>query len=339
MMKPIFTFTSEQREGFQEVFATIHTSPYEDHGTFMSEVELLIERKLVPSYFVELCDQIRRERANGGDQAHVIRGCPLDADLPELDSQDPVADKVARKSTFVAEAFMALFGLLVQTPLLSYGSRFNGAFFVDVVAIEKYSGMQTGFSDSELVYHNERTAHPVRADFITLLGMRSPEGDFIYTGFIDGRDLLANLSTDMQATLREPHFITPYDVFSRDNNGALSTSEQHSILENEHSFRYLDTSTTTVSGAPERAKDALLALKNAMVHAPKTRHRIETGDLFTFANQDGLHCRDKMEIHDVERARRRWLLKTYAFRDQAAAERYASRWIDGTPGRVGDGTL
>ena len=59
-------------------------------------------------------------------------------------------------------------------------------------------------------------------------------------------------------------------------------------------------------------------------------------DLFTFANQEGLHNREHIEINDPERARTRWLLKTYAFKDRAAADRFADRWLDGVPGRVGD---
>ncbi|MGW3238841.1 taurine catabolism dioxygenase TauD [Streptomyces olivaceus] len=338
-MEPFYTFSDTDRDSLRELLKGLPKNPYDDVVAFDAATADLVDSGAVPAYFVEVCDRIREERAAGGSQAHVLRNCPLDEDIPLLDLDDPIADKHAKKHTFVGEAFLALFGKLVATPLLSYGTRFNGAFFVDVIAINKYSGLQTGFSDSELVYHNERTAHPVRADFISLLGMRCPDGaDYIYTGFVDGRDLLSHLTEEQQAALREPFFITPYDVFSRDNNGALSVSEDHAILENDHSFRYLDTTTTVTESSPPEAKDALLALKNALVRADKTRHRIQTGDLFTFANQDGLHCRDKMEINDPVRARQRWLLKTYAFRDQAAADRYADRWIDGVPGRVGDGT-
>src|SRR5258707_9025277 len=36
-------------------------------------------------------------------------------------------------------------------------------------------------------------------------------------------------------------------------------------------------------------------------------------------------------INDPAKARDRWLLKTYAFRDQAAADQHAHRWLDGIP--------
>ena len=39
--------------------------------------------------------------------------------------------------------------------------------------------MLTGYSDSELFFHNDRTAHPVRADYTSLLGLRCPDDDLI----------------------------------------------------------------------------------------------------------------------------------------------------------------
>ncbi|MFF6806851.1 TauD/TfdA family dioxygenase [Streptomyces sp. NPDC012616] len=335
-MEPIHELSGPEREQLTAVLRSVAKNPYEDHEDFSRAVGDVIARGEVPAFFADVCARVHRDRATGASDAHVLRNCPLDDDIPLLDLDDPVADKHARKKTFVGEAFLELFAQLVKTPLLSYATRFNGDFFTDVVAINRYSGMQTGFSDSELVYHNDRTAHPVRADFISLLGMHCPEGEFIYTGFVDGRDLLAHLTDEEQRQLRTAQFVTPFDVFSRDNNKKLTFSEVHPILENHHSFRYLDTCTTAAPDAPESAKDALLALKDALVRADKTRHRIRTGDLFVFANQDGLHSRDRMEINDAARARQRWLLKTYAFRDEAAAERHADRWLDGVRGRVGD---
>ncbi|MEU6392961.1 TauD/TfdA family dioxygenase [Streptomyces sp. NPDC046939] len=335
-MEPVYVFSDAERAQLSAVLGSVAKNPYEDYEDFSRAVGDVIARGEVPAFFTDLCGRIHADRSSGACDAHVVRNCPLDDEIPLLDLDDPVADKHARKKTFVGEAFLELFAQLVRTPLLSYATRFNGDFFTDVVAINRYSGMQTGFSDSELVYHNDRTAHPVRADFISLLGMHCPEREFIYTGFVDGRDLLAHLSAEEQAELRTAQFITPFDVFSRDNNKDLTVSEVHPILENHHSFRYLDTCTTAAPDAPVAAKDALLALKNAIVRADKTRHRIRTGDLFTFANQDGLHSRDKMEINDAAAARQRWLLKTYAFRDEAAAERHADRWLDGVRGRVGD---
>ncbi|MDH2427999.1 TauD/TfdA family dioxygenase [Sphaerisporangium sp. TRM90804] len=333
-MKPFYAFSDEQRDGLRELLETVPGNPYEDYVAFSRAVAGIGER--IPEFFRDMCSRIRRERESGVSDVHVLRNCPVDAVVPELSPDDPVGDKYAKKHTFVAEAFLELFCQATGTPLMAYGSRNNGDFFTDVVAISRYHGMQTGFSDSELVFHNDRTAHWARADFICLLGMRCPQEEVIYTTFVDGRSLLAHLTPDQQEVLRKPYYVTPFDVFSRDTNSRQVVSEDHPILENDRSFRYLETCTTVAHGAPPEAKDALIAMKDAVVKATKQRHRLFDGDLLVFANQDGLHSRDRIEINDTARAATRWLLKTYAFRDHAAADRLDGRWLGGVRGRIAD---
>lgn len=336
VVEPIHVLSDTEKRDLYTILETVHAHPYKDHLGFTRSIRELIAHGSVPTFLPDLCDHIRREREAGVSDAHAVRNCPLDPVVPLLDHDDPLADKYAQKTTFIGEAFLALFAELAGTPLLAYATRFNGDFFTDVIAHNRFRGQQTGFSDGELVYHNDRTAHRIRADFITLLGLRCPADDLIYTGFVDGRSMLAGLTAQEQATLRQPLFVTPFDVLSRQNNAALETSQQHPILENDHSFRYLDTHTTVAPDAPGQAKDALIAVKNALARAVKQRHRLLTGDLFTFANQDGLHNREMMDVRDHAEAHDRWLLKTYAFRDHDRAAQYAGEWIDGIPGRVGD---
>lgn len=335
-MKPLYTFSGTERTALHDALSQVQENPYQDYPAFMRSIGTLFDVQAVPAFFTEACAEIRRQREAGTSHAHVLRNCPIDPEVPELDHDNPLADKYAKKRTFIGEALLALFARLAGTPLLSYASRNNGDFFTDVVAINRYSGQQTGFSDSELMFHNDRTAHPVRADYISLLGMRCPENELIYTGYVDGRDLLAHLSPAEQDVLRQPWFITPFDIFSRETNKDHVVSEVHPILENDHSFRYYATATTVAPGSPDVAKDALIAVGNALLKAKRERHRILTGDLLVFANQDGLHNREKIEIADPNVARTRWLLKTYAFRNQAAAGRHAHRWMRGVPGLVAD---
>jgi L-asparagine oxygenase len=335
-MRPYYSFSEVEHRQLVERLGGVTENPYRNYSAFANAVSGLAASDDLPPVLRELCSGIYRERLEGVSDVHVLRNCPIDPYIPELGSRHPIADKYERKCTFVAEAFLALFSRLTGTPLLAYGSRNNGDFFVDVVAIEKYSGMQTGFSDSELMYHNDRTAHAVRADFVSLLGLRCPGEDLIYTAFVDGRNLLRHLSPAEQETLRQPHFITPFDVFSRETNRRQVTSGNHAILENHHSFRYYDTTTTVAPDSPVEARDALIALMHALAKAERVRHRLLTGDLLVFANQDGLHNREKIEINDPEGSRKRWLLKTYAFRDMVAARRHAHTWLDGVQGRIAD---
>ncbi|WUH88769.1 TauD/TfdA family dioxygenase [Streptomyces sp. NBC_00433] len=331
-MEPIHVLTPAQHGELLAVLGAVPGNPYRNHEEFVAGVAQVA----APPFLVEVCTRIRQDRHSGRSEAHVIRNCPVDPHVPELDLDDPVADKYRKKTTFVGEAFLALIARLTGTPLMAYGSRNNGDFFTDVIAINKYSGMKTGFSDSELPFHNDRTAHWARADHIALLGMRCPQDEVIYTTFVGCRELLRNLSEQDQRILRRPYFTTSFDVFSRDTNSSQRSSGAHPILEGDHSIRYLETTTSVVPEAPGVAKDALLALKNALVVADKQRHRMRDGDLLLFANQDGLHSRDRIEILDAERAATRWLLKTYAFRDRAAADRYADRWKDGVRGLIDD---
>ncbi len=333
IMEPIYILTDDDYEQLYETLEGIDKNPYEDYEAFSQAVADVVDRGEVPQFFLDVCARIHDERENATSDVHVLRNCPIDAERPELGNDDPVGTKHVLKKTFIGEALLELFARLMGTPLLAY-TRNRGDFFTDVVAINRYSGMLTGYSDSELYYHNDRTAHEVRADFISLLGMRSSEDDVIYTGFVHGRDLLDHLSKEERRVLRESYFITPFDVFSKDKDKNLTFSEVHPILENDHSFRYLDTSTTTAPGSPVEAKDGLIAMKNALAKVDKKRHRILERDLFVLANQNGLHSREKIEVNDPARARRRWLLKTYAFRDDAAADRHADKWLGGVRGRV-----
>lgn len=332
-MQPTYVFTDGERDEVYSLLANIPENPYQDYPAFSRVVATLCEQ--VPDSFSGACRRIQAERTHAACDVHVLRNCPIDAELPALGNDDPLGEKYKKKKTFIAEAFLELFAQLTGTPLLSYEKRFNGDFFCDVIAHDKYHGQQTGFAAGDLVYHNDRTAHPIRADFISLLGMRCPE-DLVYTSFVSGRSLLNLLTSGEQDMLRQPWYITPFDVLSRDNNRQLTTSGVHLILENAHSFRYLDTHTRPAPGTPSAAKDAIIALKNALTRATKARHRILVGDLLTFANQDGLHNREEVEVVDPSRVRNRWLLKTYAFRDQDNAAKFAAEWVGGIAGRVSD---
>jgi len=335
-VKPLHELSDDEYDDLFDCLSGVDKDPYVDYLAFSAAVRDLIDRDEVPKFFVQVCSKISDERVSGESDAHVLRNCPIDREIPLFDQDDPVTDKYNKKKTFIGEAFLELFGQLTGAPLLAYSTRNNGDFFHDVYAANQYNGTQTQKTDSELYFHNDRTAHPVRADFLALLGMRCPEFDLVFTGYIDGRELLKHLNPAQQATLREPYFVTPFDRYSRDSNRGQVQSEAHAILENDHSFRYYDTRTTTAPEAPDGAKDALIVLKDTIVRSAKQRHRILTKDLLVLANQDGLHSRDMVEINDPQGTRQRWLLKTYAFRDDRAAAVHDAVWLDGVRGRVGD---
>lgn len=335
-MQAVLELTDHERSDVVRILEKIQVNPYEDYPAFRDAVGGYVTEDRIPLRLLQAAATIRAERAGGIAEAHVLRNCPVDDDLPDIGNEDPSSEKKKQKTTFIGEGFLELLAQLTATPLLAYADRFGGDFFIDVVAINKYLGQQTGYSGGEVVFHNDRTAHPVRADYITLLGMRCPPDDLVYTGFVAGRRLVAELSPEIQHVLRQPWFTTPFDVVSRDANAGLDDEVAHPILSSRFSLRYLDTHTTTTRNAPVEAKDALLALKNALTRSTKDRHRIREGDVLTFANQRGLHNREHIEVADSRRALGRWLLKTYAFADRQTADAHRGTWADGTPGRIGN---
>ncbi len=327
-------FSDIQKEELSKLIGTITTSPYKNYRLFKQSITQLIENGQVPSFFVQACEQVRQERKYQGINAHLLRNVPLDTVIPEFDQSDSVNDKYAKKMTFVGEALLEMFAQLTDSPLLAYRTRNNGDFFHDVYADKKYSNTQTQKTDGELYFHNDRTAHPVRADFLSLLGMRCSEENLIYTGYLDGKAILENLQAESQEWLRKPLFVTPYDEYSRNSNVKQIDSELHPILENTHTFRYYDTRTTYAPDAPTEAIKALVDLKVAITKAKKGRVSINKGDLFSFANQDSLHNREIIQVNDQHSAEKRWLLKTYSFRSPEAMGVYNDYFDANLPGFV-----
>ncbi|MFF9343118.1 MULTISPECIES: TauD/TfdA family dioxygenase [unclassified Streptomyces] len=335
-MKAIYTFSNTDRDALSEALTFLGADPYKDYDKFREAIGRLIAEGRVPAGFMTACAAVAAQRAAKETYAHVLSNCPLDADIPVFDQENPVDDKYLRKQTFVGEGMLELLAQLTATPLLSYATRNNGDFFHDVYADNRYSGTQTQKTDWELYWHNDRTAHPVRADYLALLGMRCPTDDLVYTKYVDGRELLKFISEENQALLREKAFVTPYDELSRDSNRTQDVSDFHAVLENEHSFRYYDTRTIPADSSSAAHYEALRQFRDALAKSREQYHRIQNGDLLVIANQDGLHSRQMVDIQHFESTRLRWLLKTYAFRDDAAADAHEASWLDGVRGRVLD---
>lgn len=336
MITPI-KFSNLEKDELQKVLKSISFSPYKDYRRFKMSISSLIDNGSVPNFFVDICQNIKIDRENLGINAHLLRNVPLDEVIPEFDQSDPVNDKYVKKTTFIGESLLELFSQLTESPLLAYNTRNNGDFFHDVYAHKKYTHTQTQKTDGELYYHNDRTAHPVRADFLSLLGMRCSDDNLIFTGYLDGNDLLHQLKPESQVWLRKPFFMTPFDEYSRDSNKGQVDSESHSILENTHTFRYYDTRTTYVPDAPVEAIKALVDLKVAMTKVAKSKVLVHKGDLFSFANQDSLHNREIISINDPYSAEKRWLLKTYSFRNTENMSKYNEFFQTDLPGLVIDG--
>lgn len=326
--------SEEAKARLSVLFLGLDSNPYKQYKEFHNEISHFSAENKVPQQFIDVCHTIKNDRKSGETYAHLIQNSPIDFDIPLFDHADPLNDKYAKKQTYLGESFLELLAQLTDAPPLAYDTRNNGDFFHDVYAHAKYSNTQTQKTDSELFYHNDRTAHEIRADYLALLGMRSYENNKIYTGYIDGRALLENLSEREQEILRKPYFITPFDDYSKDSNESQVSSDIHSILEDYQNFRYYDTRTTYSPDAPIEAREALLTLKDAIMKAQKDHIQIRSGELFVFPNQAGLHNREIIEVADSQEAKDRWILKTYNFKDSETMKQHLSSFHEDVPGLV-----
>lgn len=331
--------SDEAKARLSVLFLGLDSNPYHQYKEFRHEISYYLAENQVPESFLQICESIKDDRKSGATYAHLIQNCPIDFDIPLFNHADPLNDKYAKKQTYIGESFLELLAQLTDAPPLAYDTRNNGDFFHDVYAHAKYSNTQTQKTDSELFYHNDRTAHEIRADYLALLGMRSYENNKIYTGYIDGRALLENLTEIEQEILRNSYFITPFDDYSKDSNENQVSSDIHSILEDFQNFRYYDTRTTYAPNAPIEAREALLSLKDAIMKAQKDHIQIKAGELFVFPNQAGLHNREIIEVADSQEAKDRWILKTYNFKNTETQEKHLSSFHEDLPGLVKETVL
>lgn len=321
------------------LFETITVSPYVSYPGFARAVTRLIEDHREALSGLDPVREIFGERQGGRRKVALIRGCPIDRHIPVFDQNDPVNDKHRVKTSFVGETLLEVVSQLGGMPILSYTTRNGGDFFQDVYAQNQFSGTQTQKTDSDLYFHNDRTAHKIRADVLCLLGMRSDPANIINTQYIHGEDLLALVETELHDVLRQDHFTTPFDEISKASNATQVDSGRHAILIETSAFRYYETRTTVADGAPAIAWRALAAVKTAITKAPRLRVPIQEGELFIFPNLEGLHSRDRVHVPHPESARRRYLLKTYNFWDISRCDRFGAFFVNGMPGLVDDAKL
>ena len=323
-----FTIAPEDKENLNRLFCGIEYNPYKDYINFKKSISDIIVSDKKKKNIMNFFNEVKYNRKNDLEKAFLIKNCPIDRDIPIFDHSDPVNDKYLKKKTFISEAFLELFSQLTDNPLLAYDTRNNGDFFHDVYAQDKYGETQTQKSDSELYLHNDRTAHPVRADYLSLLGMRSSSENSILTSYIDGKDVLKYISKEHQDILRKPYYYTPYDEYSRDSNKNQLDSDPHSILSENYSLRYYETRTIPIKTAQSEVVDAYISFRNAIIKAKKRSVDIQVGDLFTFPNQFGLHSRTFVNIRNKNLAKKRWLLKTYSFRDTDYMKKFSKTFND-----------
>lgn len=334
-MIEVYTLDNHEKEHLTNEFMKVTFKPYSNYMDFKSEI-LNVVLAVKDTNLYNFLLYIKESRKVDKGKAFLIKNCPIDENVPIFNHKNPLEDKYNVKKSFIGEGFLEFFSLVTDNPLLAYDTRNFGDFFHDVYAQEQYTKTQTQKSDGELFYHNDRTAHPIRADYLNLLCMRSSSKNNIVTSYVDGVDVLKNITDDHKEVLKQNFYITPYDEYSRSSNKSQLVSFPHSILNEYPSLRYYETRTKPLDDAPLVAYQAYNSFRDAITKAPKFMVNLQTGDLFSFPNQFGLHNRLFIEINNPEAAKNRWLLKTYSFRSSDYMNKFMDYFNKSVPGLVID---
>jgi len=333
LASPDYVFDKKIQNKMESIFLGIKKSPFFEYIEFKQEVQDIVKKnEEIFKEFIEICEEIKN-KSRYTKPFWYLENAPIDPELPIFGNSDPVESKYKEKTTFVAESFLEAFSQMTDTPLLGYETRNNGDFFHDIYPQERYDLTQTQKTYGELHFHNDRTAHAVRSDYLNLLGLRSDKCNKVLTGYMDGGNILELLDKETQEILRKPYFITPFDNLSRDCNLSHILSEEHAILENVNTFRFYLNRTSANPKYPI-AKKALEVLNNSIERAKRVYVYLQPGSFISFPNLNGLHNKQFFEIQDYDKLKERWILKTYNFATTDVMNEYDSYFYADMPGKV-----
>lgn len=123
-----FIFTDAERDALREVLLEIATNPYGDFESYIADVSRLRGDQRLGSRFTDFCEMSMLRDFSKAPLV-VIGNAPIDLDLPRFGSADPVHEKYRLKKTFVAEGFLAAYGVLTGTEIIGHLSVNEGDFF------------------------------------------------------------------------------------------------------------------------------------------------------------------------------------------------------------------
>lgn len=301
-----YVLDEDERAALEQALLALDASPYREYERFTAEVRALVDAGEVPDGISDFCREVtaldRRERP-----FVLLKNCPIDRDVPVFDFEEPVESKRAIKRTFVAEGFLALYALLVDTPPIGYANVNDGDVFQDIYPKASMRDTQSQKALGEIRFHKDLANHFVRPDYVNMLGMRADPRNKVYTSFVRNLEVLELLPDDVVATLREVEFHTPFDDLTV-SSGKVDVGEAppHAVLTGELDLRFFEGRTV---GLTERARAAVDALIE-MLHARKARVLLMPGDLLSEHNNFSIHCKEIVHVDDPEALKTRWIMKT-----------------------------
>lgn len=304
-IKPEFTLTPGEHTELRAALSGTTVSPYRNYTAFNQQVTQIIRSGVVPHRFVEYVATLAGHD-RGSEPVVLIKNVPFDEGVPVFDFAEPVRSKYELKTTFVAEAMLALFAQLAGTPAIGYVNVNDGDVFQDIYPKASMAASQSQKALKEIHFHKDLANHFVRPDQVYMVGMRSHRQNEVFTSFVRNSDIWPCFSERELEVLRGPHFYTPFDDLTVVGTKELGEADVHPVLGPIVDLRYFETRTR---GLSDEAGTALAKL-DRVLHALKQRVFIEPGDFVVTYNNYTIHAKEVVQVADEELLRTRWIIKT-----------------------------
>jgi hypothetical protein len=315
-----FSFTPTENDHLVSRLREITANPYADYPAFDRDVGRALDDGTVPGRFADFCAEARawprHERP-----VITLAGCPIDPHLPLLDYSDPVADKRARKRTYVSEAFLLVYARLMGQEPIGYINVNDGDVFQDIHPWDRMADTQSQKALQDIGFHKDLANHFVRPDWVNIIGLRQAATSYVFTSFTRNIDVLDALTPAQREILSRPAFHTPFDDLSvAGANAELGTADVHPVIggASEYDIRVFEN--RTIGLTPE-AQQALYAVVR-LLHRNKKRFRILPGRFLGEANNESIHCKEVVHYDDPADLRTRWLQKTVNVADLSQHARH-----------------
>jgi L-asparagine oxygenase len=317
-------FEEPERQALVDAFLGITVSPYKMYPAFREQI------RDVGAHLPELRrlrDFIEYTRSISAYEHPFLflRNAPLDPDLPEMDTADPVFDKYRKKKTFVTEGFLQLFADLAGQHPIGYRNVNDGDVFQDIFPKDDLKYTQSQKALGPIYFHKDLANHFVRPDYVNIVGVRSSDQNEILTTFVSNRDLLEHLTPKAKRELRRAAYHTPYDdLTTMTGNVKLGEADTHPVYSGTYDLRYFENRTRGLDADATAAIEELLAL----AHHHKQRVLMRPGDFVCIANNLSLHGKEIGQIRSPAEQLRRWSMKTVNVYSIAPHARHLVRGTD-----------
>lgn len=319
-----YKFNEFENEILTDKFLSVKSNPYQSYSSFRDEIQaMLTDSEIVP--IVEKL--VGFNNRNWKKEPFLfLQNCPYDKDVPIFDHESPVKSKREVKTTFVGEAFLQFYALVMGAPAIGYINVNDGDVFQDIYPMKSLADTQSQKALVALGFHKDLANHFVRPDFVNMLSMRSYIGNQIYTTFVKNTDIISNMIPEEIELMKREEFYTPFDDLSTYGNKVeLGRAKNHAILlnEDELDLAYFENRTEGLTDEAQKVVDKIKRL----LHELKAPHLMLPGEFISVSNNHCLHGKDVGEITDIEQQKSRWIMKTVNVWELG---KHSEHFIDGT---------